>query len=68
MSRPVLSKRVSIESVEASQKSHEQLCAIRYENIEKRLDSGSKRFTRIEGMLVGIYVLIIASQVIVGVQ
>jgi hypothetical protein len=42
---------------------HEQICAIRYENIEKRLESGSKRFARMEGMIIGIYALLIASQV-----
>ncbi len=44
--------------------SHENICAIRYENIEKRLESGSKRFARVEGMILGVYVLIIGSQVI----
>ena len=44
--------------------SHEKICAIRYENIEKRLESGSQRFARIEGMILGVYVLIIGSQVI----
>ncbi len=43
---------------------HEEICAFRYENIEKRLDSGSKRFARVEGMIIGIYVLIIGTQVI----
>ena len=27
---------------------HEKECTIRYQNIEKRLDEGAKRFTRIE--------------------
>ena len=44
--------------------SHEKISAIRYENIEKRLESGSQRFARIEGMILGVYVLIIGSQVI----
>ena len=44
--------------------SHEQICAIRYENIEKRLESGSKRFARVEAMIIGVYVLIIGSQVV----
>ena len=43
---------------------HEEICALRYENIEKRLESGSKRFARVEGMIIGIYVLIIGTQVI----
>tara|TARA_B100001057_G_C22839675_1_gene946567 strand:- start:2114 stop:2326 length:213 start_codon:yes stop_codon:yes gene_type:complete len=43
---------------------HEEICALRYENIDKRLESGSKRFARVEGMIIGIYVLIIGTQVI----
>jgi len=38
---------------------HEQICAIRYENIEKRMESGSKRFIRMEGMIIGLYGTII---------
>ena len=44
--------------------SHEKICAIRYENIEKRLESGSQRFARIEGMILGVYVLILGTKVI----
>ena len=43
---------------------HERECAIRYANIEKRLDSVQARFTRIEAMIVGIYGLLIASQIL----
>jgi|TARA_R100001509_G_scaffold90445_1_gene51975 hypothetical protein len=43
---------------------HEEICALRYKNIEDRLDSGSKRFVRLESMIWGLYVLIIGSQVI----
>tara|TARA_B100001057_G_scaffold176768_1_gene177587 strand:- start:272 stop:448 length:177 start_codon:yes stop_codon:yes gene_type:complete len=43
---------------------HEEICAFRYKNIEARLDSGSKRFVRLESMIWGLYVLIIGSQVI----
>ncbi len=43
---------------------HEEICALRYKNIEARLDSGSKRFIRLESMIWGLYVLIIGSQVI----
>jgi len=43
---------------------HEQICAMRYENIEKRLEAGSQKFVRIEAMIIGIYVLIISTQVI----
>ena len=43
---------------------HEEICALRYKNIEDRLDSVSKRFIRLESMIWGLYVLIIGSQVI----
>ena len=43
---------------------HEEICALRYKNIEDRLDSGSKRFIRVESMIWGLYVLIIGSQII----
>jgi|TARA_R110000787_G_scaffold15387_3_gene47458 hypothetical protein len=39
---------------------HEAECTIRYENIERRLDGGSKRFDKLERMLWGIYPTIIA--------
>ena len=67
MSKVQTKKHPNLRDLEMSQDSHEQICAIRYENIEKRLDSGSKRFARMEGMIIGIYALIIASQVIAGV-
>ena len=34
---------------------HEKECTIRYQNIEKRLDEGAKRFTRIELLIIGLY-------------
>lgn len=40
---------------------HERECAIRYENIEKRLQSGSKRFDKLENLIYGLYGLIITS-------
>ncbi len=40
---------------------HERECAIRYENIDRRLESGSKRFDRLENLIYGLYGLIIAS-------
>jgi hypothetical protein len=40
---------------------HERECAIRYENIEKRMASGSKRFDKLENLIYGIYALIITS-------
>ena len=42
---------------------HEEICALRYKNIEARLESGSSRFIRLESMIWGLYVLIIVSQI-----
>ena len=41
--------------------SHERECAIRYEGIEKRLESGSKRFDRLELMIWGVYATVIVA-------
>ena len=43
---------------------HEQICALRYENIEKRLDAGSKRFVRMGLMILGLYATIIGTYVL----
>tara|TARA_R100000781_G_C3980109_1_gene93204 strand:- start:317 stop:508 length:192 start_codon:yes stop_codon:yes gene_type:complete len=43
---------------------HEQICAIRYENLEKRLESGSARFVRIEYLIWGLYGVLITSGVL----
>jgi hypothetical protein len=40
---------------------HEKECSVRYGNIEKRLDDGSKRFAKAEVMLWGMYPLILGS-------
>ena len=42
---------------------HEKECAIRYENIEKRLEDGSKRFDKLENMIWAVYPFIV---VVVG--
>ena len=42
-------------------RSHEKECAIRYENIEKRLDEGSSKFRRLEYIMWGLYGLTAAS-------
>ena len=41
--------------------SHEKECAVRYQNIEKRLDEGTLKFRRIEYILWGLYGLVAAS-------
>jgi hypothetical protein len=45
---PLLSEAGMEESVEVRVAVHEAVCAQRYEAIEKRLDDGSKRMSRIE--------------------
>ena len=39
---------------------HEKECKVRYENIEKRLESGTKRFDRLEMMIWSMYPFIIS--------
>ena len=41
--------------------SHEKECALRYTNIEKRLDEGSKKFEKLEKMSLGLYIAFAAS-------
>jgi cell division protein FtsL len=41
--------------------SHEKECALRYSNIEKRLDEGSKKFEKLEKMIFGLYIAFAAS-------
>ena len=43
---------------------HEEICALRFKQIENRLESGSKRFIRMEQMIWGLYVLISGSQIL----
>ena len=41
--------------------SHEKECALSYSNIEKRLDEGSKKFEKLEKMILGLYIAFAAS-------
>tara|TARA_R100000329_G_C7618331_1_gene219721 strand:+ start:553 stop:738 length:186 start_codon:yes stop_codon:yes gene_type:complete len=43
---------------------HERECLIRYEMIQRQLDSGVKRFDKLEKMVLSIYPFIIASIVV----
>lgn len=43
---------------------HERECSIRYANIEKRLDDGSKRFDKLENMIWAVYPFILLSVVL----
>ena len=42
-------------------KSHQRECAVRYENIEKRLDEGSEKFKRLERLIWGVYPFMIVT-------
>ncbi len=44
--------------------SPEKECAIRYQNIEKRLDEGSEKFKKLENMLWGVYPFIVGAIVL----
>ena len=57
-------QRLEVKDALAEISAHERECAVRYENIERRLESGSKRFDRIEHLIYGIYVLVLGSVLI----
>ena len=42
-------------------KAHQRECAVRYENIEKRLDEGSEKFKKLEMMIWGVYPFMVAT-------
>jgi hypothetical protein len=44
--------------------SHEKECAIRYQNIKKRLDEGSEKFKKLENMLWGVYPFMVGAIVL----
>ena len=44
---------------------HEKECSLRYLNIEKRLESGEKRFDKLETMLWAVYPFIVGAVVLV---
>ena len=46
-----------VDATDARLQTHEEICALRYESIQKSFESGSKRMSRIEYIL---YVLIAA--------
>ena len=45
-------------------KKHEKECAIRYQNIEKRLEEGSEKFKKLENMLWGVYPFMVGAIVL----
>ena len=42
-------------------KAHQRECAVRYENIEKRLNEGSEKFKKLEMMIWGVYPFMVAT-------
>ena len=47
----------TVDNLDIKLKSHEDICAVRYENIEKRLEAGSKRFDKIDKLIIGLYTM-----------
>ena len=45
-------------------KAHQRECAVRYENIEKRLNEGSEKFKRLERLIWGVYPFMIVTIVV----
>ena len=56
----MVDKKLTTKELLALIEKHESNCSIRMANIEKKFDSGSKRFARIEMQIIGIYGIIIA--------
>ena len=52
---------MTIKELLAKLEKHEEVCAVRLEAIDKRLDEGSKRFVRLEYYICGIYAAIFVS-------
>lgn len=48
-----------ISETEAKLSTHEQICAQRYEDIQRRFDAGSKRMARLEYLLYGVIVCVL---------
>ena len=45
-------------------RTHEKECAIRYQNIDKRLEEGSEKFKKLENMLWGVYPFMVGAIVL----
>jgi hypothetical protein len=60
----MVDKRLTTKDLLALIEKHEAECAIRMANIDKKFESGSKRFARIEMQIIGIYGIIIALDIL----
>ena len=56
-------KRIGLSPLQKIEQ-HEEICLLRYENLEKRLDAGSKRFFRMEALIIGLYGTIIGTYIL----
>jgi beta-lactamase class D len=54
----------TVKEVDAKLSGHEKECAIRYANIEKQLDSGNKKFDKIDAKFWILYPLILTAPVL----
>ena len=57
-------QRLEVKDALAEIGAHERECAVRYENIEKRLESGAKNFDKLEKLIYGLYVIVLGSVLI----
>ena len=57
-------QRPTVKDALAEIGAHERECAVRYENIEKRLESGAKNFDKLEKLIYGLYVIVLGSVLI----
>ena len=60
----MVAKKLTTKDLLALIEKHEAECAIRMANIDKKFESGSKRFARIEMQIIGIYGIIIALDIL----
>ena len=60
----MVAKKLTTKDLLALIEKHEAECAIRMANIDKKFESGSKRFARIEMQVIGIYGIIIALDIL----
>ena len=60
----MVAKKLTTKDLLALIEKHKSNCAIRIANIEKKFESGSKRFARIEMQIIGIYGIIIALDIL----
>ena len=53
--------RATVKDALSEIKAHERECAVRWENLERRLEDGSTKFKKLEALLWGVYPFIVAA-------